>query len=44
VFGALARKPMLISELLRLGRDTRRAARQLAAALRELMSLTASAE
>jgi adenosylhomocysteine nucleosidase len=39
---ALIRKPMLMPELMRLGRDTRSAARQLAAALRELLVLSAT--
>jgi adenosylhomocysteine nucleosidase len=39
VIAALMRKPMLLPELLRLGRDSRRAARQLAAAVRELLVL-----
>jgi nucleoside phosphorylase len=42
VFAALIRKPMLIPEFLRLGRDTRHAALQLAAALREMLSSAAS--
>jgi adenosylhomocysteine nucleosidase len=42
VFAALIRRPTLLPELLRLGRDTRRAATQLAAALRELLVLTAA--
>jgi adenosylhomocysteine nucleosidase len=41
VCSALIRTPMLLPELLRLGRDTRLAARQLAAALRELLVLNA---
>jgi adenosylhomocysteine nucleosidase len=37
---AVARRPSLVPELMRLGRDTRHAARQLAAALGELLTLT----
>ena len=40
IVAELARHPGLVPELLRLGRDTKRASHQLAAALGELLTLT----